>query len=70
MSSRALQRRALELAYDRGADRHEIAVAIEALRADQADLIVGFSARRLSVRTALRAARSGFRNGKQHKGEF
>jgi hypothetical protein len=62
--STALQRRILELAFDRGADRHEVAVAIDALRGDRADLVIALTVRRLSVRTA---ARSGFRNGKRHK---
>jgi hypothetical protein len=59
--STALQRRILELAFDRGADRHEVARAIEAMRGNRADLIIERTVTRLSVRTAAR-------NGKQREG--
>jgi hypothetical protein len=61
MSSTKIQRRMLELAFDHGADRHEVAVAIEAMRTGQADLIVAITAQRLTVRAALKAASDGKR---------
>jgi hypothetical protein len=64
--STPLQRRILERAYDLGANRREVACAIEALRGDRTDLILELTVRRLSVRTT---ARSGIRNGKQHEGK-
>jgi hypothetical protein len=59
VSSTKIQRRMLERAFDCGADRHEVALAIEAMRTGQVNLIVMITARRLSIRAAARAGRNG-----------
>jgi len=52
------QQQVLELASQLGADPREIEMAIQLMRTSWADLIVAVTAQRMSVKAALKAARS------------
>jgi hypothetical protein len=52
------QRQVLEIASRLGADPREIELAIQLMRSGRSDLIVAVSAQRLSIRAALKVARS------------
>jgi hypothetical protein len=52
------QRQVLEIATRLGADPREVELAIQLMRSGRSDLIVQVTAQRLSIRAALKAARS------------
>jgi hypothetical protein len=56
------QQQVLGLASQLGADPREIEMAIQLMRTGRADLIVAVTAQRMTIRAALKAARSTMHN--------
>jgi hypothetical protein len=54
----AQQRQILDIAFRLGADPREVELAVALARTGRVDLLIAVSAQRLTVRAALKAARS------------